>query len=144
MIVISRFGYTPMGTFGLLTCPEFSCFTLEPPWINNTPYLSCIPVGEYLTQRTLYTRGDYTTLELMNVPGRSHILLHAGNTIEDTEGCIMPGRRLGFCDSLWAITDSRKCLAVILTAYGLAEKDPVATSVYPAVIVCNMPAGGIL
>jgi len=34
------------------------------------------------------------TFEIKDVPGRSHILFHTGNTVEDTQGCILLGRSL--------------------------------------------------
>ena len=48
---LQRFAYTPFGTFGRLYMPEFQCFTIERPWLNNVPKESCIPEGEYGIRR---------------------------------------------------------------------------------------------
>jgi hypothetical protein len=66
--------------------------TLEEPWLENEPNVSCIPKGTYQCKRITSQRfGE--TFEIVNVPGRSHILFHAGNGPEDTQGCILVGRR---------------------------------------------------
>ena len=38
------------------------------------------------------TKGGYETFEVTNVPGRSRILFHVGNTAKDVQGCIALGR----------------------------------------------------
>ena len=64
--------------------------TLELPWLENAPNRSCIPTGTYTCQRVLSPRfGE--TFEVTDVPGRSHILFHKGNTTIDTAGCILVG-----------------------------------------------------
>ena len=67
--------------------------TLELPLIfadsgKTRPNVSCIPTGHYHCVRTDSPRfGD--TFEVMEVPGRSHILFHKGNTAKNTKGCIL-------------------------------------------------------
>lgn len=81
------------GTFGALKFRgELYCCTLERPWLDNRPNVSCIPVGQYklkLTDTALHGR----CYEVMDVPGRSAILIHKGNFVTDTEGCILLGAR---------------------------------------------------
>lgn len=101
-ISIVRFAYTPMGTFGRLLMPGFECFTLEEVWNDNKPNISCIPVGVYGIKRGVFPRHK-ETFEVMDVPDRSAILFHTGNTISDISGCIVLGRDLGWVDSKWAI-----------------------------------------
>lgn len=69
--------------------------TLEPPWRNNAPKLSSIPLGTYLCQRVNSPKfGD--TFEVTDVEGRENILFHTGNWVKDTEGCILLGTYLDY------------------------------------------------
>lgn len=107
-LVLERFAYTEMGTFGKLTMPEFECYTVERPWFDNVPRVSCIPVGLYPLRVTRYNRGGYQTLLVANVPGRSLIKIHKGNTMRDVMGCIAPGFKLGMSGDppIWAVLNS--------------------------------------
>jgi hypothetical protein len=64
--------------------------TIEPPWKDNQHNISCIPVGIYQAKRVESEKfGQCFRLE--NVPGRDLIEIHCGNSVEDTEGCILLG-----------------------------------------------------
>lgn len=96
------------GTFGKLYIgSEFFCYTLEPPWHNNEEDISCIPVGEYQVHpyRSPHFKNTY---EVLNVPDRSNILFHKGNTISDTQGCVILGSKRGTLNNNPAVLDSRK------------------------------------
>lgn len=80
--------------------------TLEDPWQGNAVGRSCIPEGVYLLRPRRYHRGGYDTLEVCDVPGRSLILLHRGNTARDTEGCVLLGERHGTLAGAPAVLDS--------------------------------------
>lgn len=86
---------------GVLMCEgEPRYLTLELPWLDNEPNESCIPTGEYHCKRVHKRKlasgaGIENTFEVENVPNRAGILFHAGNTIEDTRGCILLGLRYG-------------------------------------------------
>lgn len=86
---------TADGTFGLLTLPGYTLHTCEDDWKDNQPSESCIPAGTYRLHRTIYQRHGYETFEVTGVPGRSRILVHPGNTEEDTQGCVLVGLRRG-------------------------------------------------
>jgi hypothetical protein len=64
--------------------------TIELPWKNNEPKVSCIHEGKYeLRKRWSQRFGDHFIL--MNVPGRSFILIHPANdAIRELKGCIAP------------------------------------------------------
>lgn len=67
-----------------------STHTLEPLWKDNEQNISCIPPGIYQVFRHNSPKhGD--TLKLLEVPGRSDILVHAGNGPGDTRGCVLVG-----------------------------------------------------
>jgi len=115
---LGRFCYSPMGTFGRLNLGEFTLYTVERPWLDNRPSISCIPEGTYRCEPRRYNRGGYDTVEVLGVPGRSHILFHRGNTMHDVEGCIALGNRLGSLGGLWAVLESREALEAFLGLYG--------------------------
>jgi hypothetical protein len=83
--------YFPKGTNGdLLLDGEKICSTIELPWNENKPQVSCIPEGRYELKKR-YTLRFGRHLILMNVPGRSYILLHAANdALKEIKGCIAP------------------------------------------------------
>jgi hypothetical protein len=108
MVTVERFAYTPMGTFGRLRYKGFGCFTVEKPWANNAPYTSCIPTGIYPIKLGKFYHGAYSCYELDQVPNRTLIKIHRGNTMDDVKGCIAVGTALGVINKLWAVTNSRK------------------------------------
>lgn len=76
----------------------FECKTLELPWLNNQPYVSCIPTGAYNVRKHYSSRlGE--SFHVFDVPGRSEILIHAGNYRRDTLGCILLGMRFADIDN---------------------------------------------
>jgi len=94
-IVIERFLPSIHGTFGYMQLDNFVFFTLEEEWKNNEANESCIPADTYEIHRVKYNKGGFMTYEVMDVPGRSYIKFHPGNTEEDTQGCILLGMKLG-------------------------------------------------
>lgn len=66
-------------------------YVLELPDRANQRRVSCIPEGTYqVTRHNSPTFGDCFLVN--DVPNRSEILIHAGNTTDDTQGCLLPGR----------------------------------------------------
>lgn len=65
-------------------------FCIEPPWRDNESNISSIPVGKYPLEKT-FSGKHGNCFKLMKVPGRSDILIHSGNSVLDTEGCLIPG-----------------------------------------------------
>lgn len=83
--------YHPKGTNGVLLLHGVPlCATIELPWQNNRPHVSCIPEGRYLlVQRSSVRMGQH--LLVSSVPGRRFILLHpANNALLELKGCIAP------------------------------------------------------
>ncbi|NJB68517.1 hypothetical protein GGQ74_002190 [Desulfobaculum xiamenense] len=99
------------GTFGVLVMDGRVCgVTLEPPDRGNRRDVSCIPVGRYACRGRVSARfGE--TFEVLDVPGRSDILFHAGNTLADTHGCILLGERMGVVGGVRGIIGSRRSVA---------------------------------
>lgn len=68
----------------------FECFTLELPWHFNEVANSCIPLGSY--DCVLHNSPKFgVVFKVLKVLNRSEILLHKGNTVKDTKGCILLG-----------------------------------------------------
>jgi hypothetical protein len=87
----------------LLVNGLFECYTLEDQYqAVKVMHETCIPEGTYdIKFRTFggfhakytkrYGKAHHGMLELQQVPGFSAILIHAGNTDEDTSGCLLLG-----------------------------------------------------
>ena len=75
----------------LLIEGEHFCYTLEDPWINNAPNISCIPEGQYFVKLLYSPHFGRPYPHILGVPGRTGILIHSGNTDADTQGCILVG-----------------------------------------------------
>jgi len=87
------------GVFGMLYIDTaFFCSTIERPDLNNDGIegnekgASCIPCGRYECKRSWYHKGGYEAFEVTGVPGRNRILIHAGNSAKDVQGCIALGQ----------------------------------------------------
>ena len=89
--------------------------TLERPWIFNERKVSCIPTGTYLVKRHVSPKFGQC-LKVQDVKGRSDILFHSGNVVNDTLGCILVGLSAGSADDsdTAMIYNSRKAMAVLL------------------------------
>ncbi len=92
--------------------------TLELPWRNNEKNISCIPAGRY--KAVLHNSPKFgRCIKLLDVPERTDILIHAGNTTDDTEGCIIVGSE--HIDN--AVMSSRVALNKLLTIAELMSDD---------------------
>lgn len=81
-------GYTE----GKLIFPDDSnIYCLEREYINNEPYISCIPEGKYLVDRDKQGRFKLYKIREGQIKGRTNIEIHAGNIPEQhSQGCILP------------------------------------------------------
>ncbi len=112
-LVLYRLRSDENGTFGeIIYRGDRLCVTCEDPWNDNQRQISCIPLGSY--QCAKYSSPKFPDVwELKNVPGRSAILIHAGNTIVDTHGCILVGSQFGKINHMPAILNSRSTLEML-------------------------------
>ena len=89
--------------------------SLELPWKENRRNFSCIPAGTYIIKKRWSPKHRHH-LHIKGVVGRTWILIHPGNKVKETRGCIFPGMRFGDLDSDGTIDilESRKALNEIL------------------------------
>lgn len=93
MVKLYRESSQPTYTYGALVWNDtILCSTLERPWLDNQPKISCIPEGTYTAIAfNSPHNGDVWLLE--NTTPRSMIEIHAANFAEELEGCIAVGIR---------------------------------------------------
>lgn len=115
---LARWAHTEHGILGRLG----RWHTLENPWRGNRPNVSAIPPGVYTCRRSYYHRGGYPAYEITGVPGRSRILIHAGNTDADTQGCPLIGQRVGVLGGRLAVLSSRDALAEFMAELAGVEE----------------------
>jgi len=93
VLTIKRIALNPDSVLGVIldeTTPF--ALTLERPWLDNRPSISCIPKGEYTIKRVVKLKHG-ECFQVMDVPNRTDILIHKGNFVEDSEGCILIGEQ---------------------------------------------------
>ncbi len=118
-MILERFAYSPMGTFGKLIVGDLTLYCVEQPWRNNEPGRSCIPEGDYILEPHRSQKYPHTwamvgeTVSHYPEAGkpRSACLLHVGNTMEDVTGCIAPGIALN--ENAWGVVSSRKAMEAL-------------------------------
>ena len=113
VLTIRRYATGEHGTFSkaaattTLGVTAWQGFILEEEWKANQPGESCIPAGRYRAilrtpENTPSTVKHMNVYELLDVPGRTAILIHAGSkhgqqatTEEWLKGCLSPGTMVG-------------------------------------------------
>lgn len=112
LLTLKRVSHTAEGTCGVLLFNQFPIIvTLENPWLENIRSFSCIPPGQYVCKPYSSNRFPIT-FQVMDVPKRSCIIFHKGNTIEDTRGCILTGSKFGTLKNKLAVLESRRAFKI--------------------------------
>jgi len=103
---------------------EFTCKTLELPWLDNETGISCIPEGHYdVIPRTSQKYKNH--LHITDVDGRSYILIHWGNYAgsknpitgnPDIRVCVLVGKALVDIngDGILDITSSKNTFKALM------------------------------
>ena len=92
-VLVERFCYHPEGTLGVMTVGGEEFYTVERPWEENLPRISCIPEGTYEMKRRKSPKFGWCW-EVKDVPNRTYILFHSANFPDELQGCIAPGMSL--------------------------------------------------
>lgn len=108
VVEIIRLEESDQGTFGVLKIDKaVFCVTLEQNDEENRANESSIPAQQYICRRIDSPKyGE--TFEILNVPGRSDILIHSGNFINNTKGCVLLGTSYGQIYGQRAVISSDK------------------------------------
>lgn len=122
IVTLKRTHHLENATLGQLFVGDINTapiYTLENPE-REAHKDSRIPAGGYRCKP--FSGKKYKNVYIVeNVPNRSAILLHNGNTEKDTEGCILLGNRVGELNGLPAVLDSKKCFKRFRELIGNAE-----------------------
>ena len=114
-VLIDRYSDDGVQTFGRLyvlndlDLIQFECDTLELPNKDNKPNISCIPIGVYTVIKR-YSAKFKHHFHILDVEGRTWILIHPANSVSDLKGCIGVGSDI----SGLSITNSRNTLKTLL------------------------------
>jgi hypothetical protein len=128
LVRVSEYNGATMGALCFDGKPEM--LTLEEPWRDNEARVSCIPEGKYTIKRHRSPKFGIT-FKVEDVPERSNILFHSGNTANDTEGCILLGQRYGNLATMPAVLNSQKALNRFMQIMnGLSEANLIIISAY--------------
>lgn len=98
-----------LGALSVGNSDHSPIYTLENPTRTAD---SAIPAGVYVCKP--YSGTKYKNVwEVQAVPGRSAILIHAGNTEADTLGCILLGLSLGKLGNTVAVLESKSAVEAL-------------------------------
>ena len=106
-IFVEEIGTTPNSTASqMFVNGKPFCFVLEDGFREvKVKGITRIPAGRYKIvgrkREKFYEKykrdfGHEFSIEIENVPDFSDVLIHIGNTIEDTRGCLLVNRLIGF------------------------------------------------
>ncbi len=118
-ILLSRKLGTAGCTLGDLFIDDmWECFTLEDQVRNGQKVagVTAIPAGEYRVVIDQSARFGRFMPHVLDVPGFTGIRIHAGNTAEDTEGCILLGQIKGVS----SVGQSRAAFAALFAKFTAA------------------------
>lgn len=102
------------------------CNTMEKPWKDNTPSISCVPAGTYELNKTNSPKFGQTyclenkalNVSLSGDTARTHILIHKANKETQLLGCIAPVSYFGVLHSQWAGLSSKVAYDKLMSILG--------------------------
>lgn len=131
---LTRIDSSALGTFGWLREGELRLRSLELPWHDNQPRISCVPPGKYIC-RWHQSPSKGWVYRLDGTAPRSEILIHVGNWAgdadkgyrSDSNGCILLGCERGIINGQMGITQSRAALQALADHFVLQDFELVIT-----------------
>ena len=127
-----KMGHPTTGRLDLLVGSKrvTLCRTLELPWRDNQPSVSCIPAGTFRMVYSPSPRLRRKTWRLMGVPKRDGILIHSANYISQLRGCIAPGVALSDINGDGLIDSVSSKVAMATVEEALAMYQPVGIDIH--------------
>lgn len=134
IVYLIRIDTNEQGTRGIWITEDFECCSLELPWKNNAPNISCVPSGQY-DVKMRFSRKFGNVYWVTNVDGRSWILVHSGNLAGDVkkgykshvQGCILLGKKWGYLSGQRAVLCSKP---TVLSFQKYMEEKPFKLNIY--------------
>lgn len=95
---------------------KFECFTLELPWRQNLPDISCYPSGLWEYKKRISPSRKTQVIEILGIPNRIHCQIHAGNFTSQIQGCTLVGDSIRFLngDNIPDVANSKNTLDKVL------------------------------
>ena len=135
-LTLTRYPYEfdEKGTFGKMFIGDRVFYSVERPWLDNQPSVSCVPEGEYELQwlptttlvpaefheMTWYLDGETVSAAYHSHKPRTRCALHIANFPRNVRGCIGFGRQLG--SDVWsgeqAVLASRHAMRDLIELLG--------------------------
>jgi hypothetical protein len=112
-ITVERFDFGSDDTIGKVFIDgKFYCYCIEDEVRKvKVKGETCIPNGTYKVSKRhspkFSPKFGHDMLWIKDVPGFEFILIHTGNTDNDTEGCLIVGMRIGQLEGQRAVLDSK-------------------------------------
>jgi hypothetical protein len=133
---LTRIDSSPLGTFGWFRDRDLQFRSLELPWHDNAPRISCIPPGTYLC-RWHQSPSKGWVYRLDGTAPRSEILIHVGNWAGDVDhgfrtdsnGCILLGLTRGVIEGQMGIGRSRAALQQLADHFAQQDFELTITAV---------------
>ncbi|WP_320169734.1 DUF5675 family protein [Maridesulfovibrio sp.] len=129
IVELKRVESSDEATLGvLLVDGRAVCWTLEEPWRDNLPDISCIPAGNYPLMLEFSPSRKRRLWTVKDVPGRSYVRIHTGNTVLDTEGCLLTGTRPGRLNGARAVLGSHDAFGAFVEAMGGGDRAAITVT----------------
>lgn len=107
---------------------ELECYGLEPARVNPVhPGHPCIPAGSYEVILTPSPHLGYVTPEVLDVPGRTAIRWHIGNSPKDVIGCVAVGQGH---NTDWVSQSEKAFESLMVTLKSAADQGDKITAIY--------------
>ena len=89
------------------------CVTVERPWLNNAPIISCVPRGITGHFKKYQSPKNGQTWICQNIPNRSDIEIHAANIPSQVEGCMGVGQYFAMFTECLGVANSQSTMAML-------------------------------